>query len=65
LLWHKTAANAGEWMGSNNGISPAMAVDSSGRVFVTSGYQGTATFGKITLNSSGQSSIFLAELAPD
>lgn len=65
LLWQKAAGNAGEWMGGNNGITPAVCVDSAGRIFVTGGYQGTASFGKIKLTSLGTSSMFLAELAPD
>ena len=65
LLWQKAAGNAGEWMGGNNGITPAVSVDSAGRIFVTGGYQGTASFGKIKLESVGTSSMFLAELAPD
>ena len=40
-------------------------VDSAGKVFVTGGYEGTASFGGINLESPGPSSIFLAELAPD
>lgn len=65
LLWLQTAGNAGEWNGNNTLMSPAVSVDSAGKVFVTSGYEGTALFGGIKLNSSGTSSIFLAELAPD
>jgi len=65
LLWQKAAGNAGEWMGGNNGIQPAVAVDSTGNIFVTSGYEGTASFGGIKLNSPGPSSVFLAELSPD
>lgn len=65
LLWQKAAGNAGVWMGGNNGITPAVSVDSDGNIFVTSGYEGTASFGGIKLLSPGPSSIFLAELAPD
>ena len=65
LLWTKTAANAGVWIPNNTTISPAVSVDHAGRVFVTGGYQGTASFGSITLHSVGSSDIFLAELAPD
>jgi hypothetical protein len=65
LLWQKAAGNAGVWMGGNNGITPAVSVDSSGNIFVTSEYEGTASFGGINLLSPGPSSIFLAELAPD
>ena len=65
LLWQKAAENAGVWMGGNNGITPAVSVGSSGNVFVTSEYEGTASFGGINLLSPGPSSIFLAELAPD
>jgi len=65
LFWTKTAANAGVWIPNNTTISPAVSVDHAGRVFVTGGYQGTASFGGITLHSVGSSDIFLAELAPD
>jgi hypothetical protein len=65
LLWQKAAKNAGVWMGGSNGITPAVSVDSSGNIFVTSEYEGTASFGGINLLSPGPSSIFLAELAPD
>jgi len=65
LLWKKTAGNAGVWVGNNTILSPALAVDRKGRVFVTGAYQGTATFGKITLNGTGAADIFLAELASE
>jgi len=65
LLWQKAAGNAGEWNDNNTLISPAASVDSAGKVFVTGGYEGTASFGGINLESPGPSSIFLAELAPD
>ena len=29
LLWQKAAGNAGVWMEGNNGITPAVSVDSS------------------------------------
>ena len=65
LFWRQVAENAGEWLGNATLVSPAVAVDSAGRVFVTGAYQGTASFGKIKLNSPGPFSIFLAELAQD
>ena len=65
LLWKKAAVNAGVWKGDNTLISPAVSVDSEGRVFVTGGYQGTASFGRIKLHSVGSSDIFVAELARD
>jgi hypothetical protein len=65
LLWQRAAGNAAEWFGLNNGISPAVSVDSAGNIFVSGAYQGTASFGKIKLNSPGEYSIFLAELSPD
>jgi hypothetical protein len=66
LRWTKTTVNAGVFS-SNNAtvITPAVSVDHTGRVFVTGGYQGTASFGNITLHSVGSSDIFVAELAPD
>ena len=65
LLWKKEAVNAGIWNGNNTVISPALAIDPEGRIFVTGGYQGTASFGKIELHSVGSSDIFVAELAQD
>ncbi len=62
LLWKKEAENAGVWSGNNTVISPAVSVDPEGRVFVTGGFQGTASFGRITLHSIGSSDIFVAEL---
>jgi Beta-propeller repeat len=64
VLWTKTAVNAGVFSSNNTtAISPAVSVDSEGRVFVTGGYQGTASFGRIKLHSVGSSDIFVAELA--
>ena len=65
LLWKKEAVNAGIWNGDNTLISPAVSVDREGRVFVTGGYQGTASFGGIKLHSVGSSDIFVAELKQD
>ena len=65
LLWVQTATNAGVWVTNNTVLSPAISVGPAGRVFVTGAYQGTASFGTITLQSVGSSDIFLAELAPD
>jgi hypothetical protein len=65
LLWKKEAVNAGIWNGNNTVISPAVAIDPEGRIFVTGGYQGTASFGKIELHSVGSSDIFVAELTQD
>jgi hypothetical protein len=65
LVWKKTAENAGVWVGNNTIISPAVAVDREGRVFVTGAYQSTAFFGNITLYGTGATDIFLAELASD
>ncbi len=65
LLWKKEAANAGIWTPNNTAISPAVSVDHEGRIFVTGGYQGTASFGRIKLHSVGSSDIFVAELAQD
>jgi hypothetical protein len=62
LLWKKTALNAGIWTPNNTTISPAVSVDPKDRVFVTGGYQGTASFGGIKLHSVGSSDIFVAEL---
>jgi len=65
LLWKKEAVNAGIWTPNNTTISPAVSVDRAGRVFVTGGYQGTASFGGIKLHSVGSSDIFVAKLARD
>ncbi len=53
LLWEATA---------DAGITPAVAVDAAGSVFVAGGYQGTASFGNIKLSSTGDSEVFVAEL---
>jgi len=65
FLWRRIAGNAGVWITDNPELSPALAVDPAGRVFVTGSYQGTATFGKFNLKANGAASIFLAELPPD
>jgi hypothetical protein len=65
LLWKKEAVNAGIWNGNDTVISPAVSVDTNGRIFVTGGYQGTASFGGIKLHSVGSSDIFVAELTQD
>ena len=65
LLWRKTARNAGAWIGNNTVFSPVLAIGRKGRVFVTGAYQGSATFGKITLTGTGAADIFLAELAQE
>jgi hypothetical protein len=66
VLWTKTATNAGLFSSNNaTAISPAVSVDRKGRVFVTGGYQGTASFGGIKLHSVGSSDIFVAELKQD
>lgn len=65
LLWSRVAVNAGVWEGNNTVISPAISVGKRGRIFVTGAYQGTASFGRITLTGTGAADIFLAELAPD
>jgi beta-propeller repeat-containing protein len=65
LLWTKVAENAGVFVLHNTEVSPAVSVDSDGRVFVTGGYQGTARFGRIRLHGTGAADIFLAELAPE
>jgi hypothetical protein len=66
VLWTKTAANAGVFQSNNaTAISPAVSVNYRGRVFVTGGYEGTASFGSIKLHSAGSTDIFVAELAQD
>jgi hypothetical protein len=66
VLWTKTAADAGLFSSNNaTAISPAVSVDPKGRVFVTGGYQGTASFGGMKLHSVGSSDIFVAELDQD
>ena len=63
LVWTKTARNAGIFASNNaTAVSPAVSVDPEGRVFVTGGYQGTASFGGIKLHSAGSIDIFVAEL---
>ncbi len=60
LLWEATA-EAGIWL-PDPGITPALAVDSAGSVFVAGGYPGTATFGDIKLSGTGSTEMFVAEL---
>ena len=48
--------------GSGDDVSRGLAVDSSGNVFVTGGFQSTATFGTTTLTSAGISDVFLCKL---
>jgi len=42
-----------------------IATDSSGNCYVTGHFQGTATFGSITLTNSGNHDIFIAKLDPN
>ena len=65
LLWEQRAENAGVWVGNNTILSPALAVDQNGCVFVTGAYQSEAWFGKTELLGTGAADIFLAELASD
>jgi len=65
VLWTETAANAGIFQTDNTVLRPALAVDPTDNVFVTGGYQGTASFGNITLPGVGASDIYLAELVPE
>jgi len=64
LDWEQRAENAGFWVGNNTIISPALAVDQNGSVFVTGAYQSEAWFGKTKLLGTGAADIFVAELAP-
>jgi hypothetical protein len=56
------AARAG---GSNWDSAGGIALDSNGAIFVSGGFEGTATFGgnSINLTSSGQSDIFIAKIS--
>lgn len=65
LLWKKPAGNAGVFILDNNVLTPSVSVSSTGNIFVTGVYQGTALFGATTLVGTGASDIYVAELAPD
>jgi len=65
MLWEKAAGNAGVFITDNNVLTPSVSVGPAGNAFVTGVYQGTATFGDITLVGTGSSDIYVAELAPD
>jgi hypothetical protein len=65
LLWEKVAENAGVCITDNNVLTPSVSVGPAGDIFVTGVYQGTATFGDITLVGTGSSDIYVAELAPE
>ncbi len=45
-------------------VGNGVAVDVSGNIYVTGSFQGTATFGSITLMNSGGTDIFIAKLNP-
>lgn len=52
--------------GPSSDYSTGIALDAQGNVYITGGYLGaTATYGGITLQSTGFSSMFIAKLAPD
>ena len=55
-LWAKKAG------GTNYDYGSGIAVDASGNSYVTGGFEGTATFGSTTLESSGSQDIFVAKL---
>ncbi len=60
LAWAKQADGAGTQAFEEN---PRVSVGPAGKVFVTGGYQGTATFDNITLHSAGADDIFLMGLS--
>jgi len=55
------AVKAGD--SSNSAMGRGIAVDSSGNVYATGAFQGTAAFGNIRLVSSGSEDIFIAKLS--
>jgi hypothetical protein len=60
--------NRGNWLwvkkagGTDHDIGHGIAVDASGNSYVTGDFDGTATFGDITLTSNGYYDIFVAKL---
>jgi hypothetical protein len=62
-------SSSGSWQwavragGSLSDEGLGIAVDSSGSAYATGHYEGTATFGSTSLNSSGESDIFVAKLS--
>src|SRR5207237_2948762 len=50
--------------GSADDIGYGIARHSSGAVYITGQFRGTATFGPFTLNSGGGDDIFVAKLSP-
>lgn len=61
LQWERTAQSAGMW--HPEGEFPAVSVSSSGGIFVTGEFSGTAVFGSLSLTAAGPSDMFVAELA--
>jgi hypothetical protein len=57
-VWQWAVSAGGTFWDCGDGIC----VDLSGNIYVTGGFDGTATFGSTTLTSSGMSDVFVAKL---
>ncbi|MCK4654382.1 MAG: SBBP repeat-containing protein [Candidatus Cloacimonetes bacterium] len=61
----------GNWLwansvsGSDDGWSCSITVDTSGSLYFTGGFEGTANFGSTTLTSNGSGDIFVAKVSSD
>ena len=59
LAWVRQAGGTGQDTGRD------LAVDAAGNVYLVGGFEGTGSFGDVTLTSAGSSDAFLAKYDPD